>query len=447
MTTSSFGRVIWSEGMFLRPQHFQQLDRYFENLVRQSVRGLRAHSWGVSVVEIDRSLLEVGKLSVPVCAGLMPDGTFFRAPDEHAPPPIIEVAEDARNSLVFLSLGVEQPGQEDRGIGGAGNGASRWDTQEIEIYDTASESFGGRAPIRVGRLRMRLLLERDQREGWFCIPIARIREVTADKRVLLEDLFIPTCLDFAASTQLTAFMAELEGLLNQRGGALAGRVSATGRGGSAEIADFLLLQVVNRLQPVVAQLSAAAGIHPDELHLLLLGAAGELATFTAAGKRPAEFPPYRHEALTETFLPLFLAIRQSLSMVLDPTAVAIPLEERRFGIRVGIIHDRSLLDGAAFVLVVSADMDSELLTRTFRAQSKTGPVEKIRELVNLALPGVPLRPRPVAPRQLPYHTNAIYFELDTSSELWRELERSGGLAIHVAGDFPNLAIELWAIKR
>ncbi len=447
MTVSFFGRVVWSEGMFLRPQHFQQQDRYFENLFRRSLRGLRAHSWGVWVVELERSLLEVGKLSVPVCAGLMPDGTFFRAPEEHAPPAVIEVAENVRNSLVFLSLLVEQPGEEGRGIGGASNGASRWDTEEIEVYDMAGESFGSRAPIRVGRLRMRLLLERDQREGWFCIPIARIREVTADKRVLLDELFIPTCLDFAASTQLTAFMAEVKGLLHQRGEALAGRVSASSRGGSAEIADFLLLQVVNRLQPLVAQLSDSAGLHPDELHRLLLSAAGELATFTAAGKRPTEFPPYRHEALTETFLPLFFAIRHSLSMVIDPTAVHVPLEERRFGIRVGIVHDRSLLGGAAFVLVVSADMDSELLTRTFRAQSKTGPVEKIRELVNLALPGVALRPRPVAPRQLPYHPGAVYFELDTSSELWGELERSGGIAIHVAGNFPNLAIELWAIKR
>lgn len=26
-------RVVWSEGMFLRPQHFQQHDRYLETLV------------------------------------------------------------------------------------------------------------------------------------------------------------------------------------------------------------------------------------------------------------------------------------------------------------------------------------------------------------------------------------------------------------------------------
>jgi type VI secretion system protein ImpJ len=30
--------------------------------------------------------------------------------------------------------------------------------------------------------------------------------------------------------------------------------------------------------------------------------------------------------------------------------------------------------------------------------------------------------------------------------LWRDLQASGGIVIHVAGDFPGLVMELWAIK-
>jgi type VI secretion system protein ImpJ len=66
--------------------------------------------------------------------------------------------------------------------------------------------------------------------------------------------------------------------------------------------------------------------------------------------------------------------------------------------------------------------------------------------VNLALPGVALRAVPVAPRQIPYHAGFTYFELEKSGELWGQLERSGGLAMHIAGEFPGLALELWAIR-
>ena len=74
---------------------------------RRSICGLRPHRWGVWVVEIDRYLLEVGKLSVPVCAGLMPDGTFFRAPEEHAPPAVMELGR-GRPQQPGVSLSVRR---------------------------------------------------------------------------------------------------------------------------------------------------------------------------------------------------------------------------------------------------------------------------------------------------------------------------------------------------
>ena len=90
---------------------------------------------------------------------------------------------------------------------------------------------------------------------------------------------------------------------------------------------------------------------------------------------------------------------------------------------------------------------TEELARRFPAQVKTGPVEQIRELVNLQLPGIGLRQLPVAPRQLPYHAGFIYFELERNSELWKQMSSSGGFAFHVGGEFPGLEMEFWAIKE
>jgi type VI secretion system protein ImpJ len=99
-----------------------------------------------------------------------------------------------------------------------------------------------------------------------------------------------------------------------------------------------------------------------------------------------------------------------------------------------------------FILAARADLPAEELRRRFPAQLKIGPVEKIRELVTLQLPGVPVSPVPVAPRQIPFHAGFAYFELDQSTELWDQLKKSGGLAMHVAGDFPGLSMEFWAIR-
>ena len=127
-------------------------------------------------------------------------------------------------------------------------------------------------------------------------------------------------------------------------------------------------------------------------------------------------------------------------------AIPIPIEAKKFGISVATVADRALYTTAVFILAARADLPAEELRRRFPAQLKLGPVEKIRDLVNLQLPGVPVHPVPVAPRQIPYHAGFVYFELDQTNELWGQLKTSGGVALHVAGEFPGLALEFWAIR-
>ena len=112
-----------------------------------------------------------------------------------------------------------------------------------------------------------------------------------------------------------------------------------------------------------------------------------------------------------------------------------------------VFPDPELARNALFVLAANAQMPAEQLRTRFPAQSKLGPPERLRDLVNLALPGLPLRSLPTAPRQLPFHAGFHYFEIDRAGELWKQIERGGSLAMHVAGDFPGLDLELWAIRQ
>jgi type VI secretion system protein ImpJ len=223
-------------------------------------------------------------------------------------------------------------------------------------------------------------------------------------------------------------------------------VAATGRGSAAEIADFLMLQAINRYQPLISYYADSGAVHPEEFFQLCISAAGELATFTTTSKRPPAFGGYRHDHLRESFDPVILSLRTSLSVVLDQAAISIPIEPKKFGISVAIVPDRTLYSTAIFILAARADIPAEELRRRFPAQLKVGPVEKIRDLVTLQLPGVPVHAVPVAPRQIPFHAGFAYFELDQSNELWDQLKTSGGVALHIAGEFPGLAMEFWAIR-
>ena len=133
--------------------------------------------------------------------------------------------------------------------------------------------------MQVGKLRLRVLLETDDLSGYTCIGIARIAETRQDKNILLDDKYIPTVLDCQAAPRLNGFIVELAGMLRHRAEAIAGRLADTRRGGTAEVTDYMLLQTLNRLEPIMVHLAKVQGLHPVELFKECMGAIGELATF------------------------------------------------------------------------------------------------------------------------------------------------------------------------
>jgi type VI secretion system protein ImpJ len=436
-------RVVWQEGMFLRAQHFQQQDRWLETLVRARTAPLRPYPWGIVEMAIDRDLLSTGRFALTAASGVFEDGTPFALPGEADHPPPLELPESTRNALVYLASAVRQPGAVE--IAGGNGAEGRYAVSEFEAYDTHSASPQP-APLQIGRLRLRYMLESEERAGYLTIGLARIIEVGADRRATLDDRWIPPALICAAALPLSGLIAEFSGMLNQRGEALAARLTAPGSRGVAEVTDFLLLQSINRWQKLLAHWADAGNVHPEDLYSALVQMAGEFATFTETTRRPNAYPAYRHEDLQRSFAPVVADLRRSLSAVLEQTAIAIPLQERRYGVRVGPITDRSVLRAASFVLVVQADLPTEQLRRLFPSLVKIGAVEQIRDLVNVAIPGIAVRPLPVAPRQIPFYAGASYFELDRNSPHWQQMQSSGGFAIAVSGDFPNMQLELWAIR-
>ena len=442
----SENRVVWAEGMFLRVQHFQQSDRWTERLVRATARDMRPFPWGFAGIAINRELLAVGKLALTSARGVFADGTPFDAPGDADLPPAIELVEGTRNAIVYLTLPERRGGGAEMGRNGHEDTATRWQRVEYEASDANSDSFTN-APIEVGRQRLGCALSTGPLAGFDRLGVARVIEVRSDRSIVLDDKFIAPTLNCAAEAPLLALITELQGLVSHRAEALAARIADPTVRGTAEIADFLLLQALNRVDPQLRHAAAhAAQLHPETFYTHCLELAGELATFTAPSKRASVLPDYRHEDLEATFAAVFAELRVSLSAVLEQTAVAIPLQDRRHGVKVGTINDRSLLLAASFVLAVRANMPPEMLRRSLPHPIKIGPVEQIAQLVNVALPGIRVRPLPVAPRQLPFQSGTVYFELENSGPLWKQLDVSGALALHLAGDFPELAMELWAIR-
>ncbi len=429
--------------MFLRPQHFQQQERSLNFQLQQNLLQQSSYYWGVTELSVDRSLLSNGKFGLSSISACLQDGAAMVSPTRDPLPEALSLDSSIRDQLVYLALPTEK--SNGLNVSAQGRSVTRYRFVDHEVVDT---NIGNDAVevLQLAQAGFELKLESDNLSGYDTLAIAKIIEVSEEGQVSLDEKFIPASLNAQANSVLKQQLAEVHGILRQRAEALAARIGA-GQGSASSIADFLMLQLLNRYDALIAHILATSGLHPERLFQELAGLAGELATFSSKDKRAPQLPGYQHDELTRVFGDVMVVLNQFMSMVLQQTAVQIALDETNYGIRIAQVQDKGLLERAEFVLAVNANISPDELRKRFPAQVKIGPVEHIRDLVNNQLPGISAIGLPVAPRQIPYHAGFHYFKLDKSNDYWPRLSASGGVAIHLSGNYPELEMQIWAISQ
>ncbi|MET3654745.1 type VI secretion system baseplate subunit TssK [Dyella japonica] len=437
--------VIWSEGLFVKPQHFQQQQRALEYHANQRINGISEHLYGFSELEINQEYLSFGKIAIVRARGVMPDGSVFDIPNDHASPvPLAITDASTANQVVYLTLPLRSEGVLEIQWPDT-YACTRYAARTEEVKDTHSQE-GDYVSMDVASLNLQLTLERDDRSAFTGIALCRILDRRPDGSLILDEAFYPTSLSLNAVPPLQRFLGETAGLMRERAKNIAERIGSPGQSGVADVTDFNLLQVLNRLHPYFLHLSRLRHLHPEQLYVAFSQACGELVTFTDEGRLPQEYPAYQHDSLRVSFRMLEETLRRSLSTVLQPRAVSLPIVRQQYGLLTAAVQDRGLLASADFILAVRARMPLDKLRQQFVQQAKMASMEKLNELVSLQLPGIPLSPLPVAPRHLPFHAGFTYFQLDRTHPSWQMMRDTAGFGFHIAGDFPELELQFWAIR-
>jgi len=74
-------RVVWAEGMYLAPQHFQAQNRYFEEAVHFATASLWRDAYGLAACQLDADALRNGTVSLLHARGMFQDGLPFDIPE------------------------------------------------------------------------------------------------------------------------------------------------------------------------------------------------------------------------------------------------------------------------------------------------------------------------------------------------------------------------------
>jgi len=447
---SQKARVVWSEGMFLRTQHFQQQDRWIEGLVRGAVGSLRGNAWGFNALELDSGLLAQGKIALRRCAGILPDGTPFAIPDEAPHPDPLLIPPGSAQTTVYLTLPIELAGATEIDPMGKPATGARYAAREVELRDSIAHAEG-MAPVHIAEMRFGLRAGAPERDSQTDLAIARVAAVQAGGGLVLDPEFAPPCLQFGSSPWLVSFVDEVQGKLTSVAEERAAFVAGKRPQGAGDLADFLILQLGNRYLAGARHLAALGSAHPEDIYRWLLEFLAEASTFATSGVLVApEMEPYRHAECWQAFRPLMTEVRRVLLDLARPDrkAIQIPLKRYPSGVRAAEVQDRGLFGRAVFFIAVQAPVSADRLRQLLPGQIKIGPAEDIQSIVRAAVPGIPISHVPTIPREIPVRRGMVYFELDRQNDYWRRLSKSAGLAIHVTGDLSEgMDMECWAVRN
>lgn len=441
-------KVVWSQGLFLTPEHFQQQDQYHEDQLKRVVGSLVRHSYGIKKLTLNKDYLLHGKVGLKQAEGILSDGSYFNIPETTSVPALLDLSdiENVNDKRIMLALSENVISKKliAQEIGGETDKRYK---KELKKVTSINQGEDDEAAIEIAEDNYKLIVEGKSQEGFVCLPIARIKEKKQDGSIELDELFVPVILDIKASDVLFSRIENLKSLLMHRREKIAAKVMGIDNNSTSSIHNYLILQVLNKYIAQIHQQLDQSCSMPYELYQTLVGLEAELATFYGHQRQPQQQLGYAQNRIDECFLKVESCIKQYLSHVLDESAHEIGLEEKGYGIRVAHIDQIELFNQASFVIAAKADMATRELKAQLPQQIKIGSLSNIRQLVNAQLPGINLAEMAVAPREVPVKKDYSYFNIDSRSPLWAENSRSRSIAFHVSGDFPGLELELWAIKN
>lgn len=449
MPTSHTSKVLWKEGMFLQPQHFQQTERFVIGRMNTVVGIACRYAYGFAGHCIDTDALANESFAFREASGIMPDGTPFDMPDVDSVPAARELAghlsHQEQAADVYLALPLIAANRANVGEPSE-RSTTRYRSSTVSASD---EVLGGRERgIEVGDLNYSILFGDEVRDGYSSMPACRLGR-NGSGQIVSDPAFIPPILRVDASQELLARVRGLLDLLLARSGALSqerkqlpgGLAEPSGSGQAA----FHLLYTVNTYASLLNHFYLRPSVHPHELFGLLLEFAGALCTFSSEiGLR--DLPAYDHDNPAEVFCSLDRIVRRVLEAEVTGGCVVLPVRQEGPSTCSCRIAERSLLTHGRLFLEVAAAVDEKELVVGTLSRIKVCPAARMEALISSSMPGVPLVHVPGPPVGLPTRPGAVYFRLGLEGEFRDEIALNGMVGIYFPHQFPDFKMTMFALR-
>jgi type VI secretion system protein ImpJ len=440
-------KIVWFEGMYLAPQHFQAQNRAFDGLVHFTTSTLWFEPYGLVGYELDAEALRNGVVSLVHARGFFPDGLAFHVPQNDPPPPARSIDDWFPPTCESLKVYLAVPPHKPQGSNCAITDQQKQDHMRYiaEVSLLHDENTGrDEKPVHLGRKNMQFLFETESQEDLITVPIGRIMRDGAG-HLIYDAGFIPPCLQISASPRLMLIVRRLVDILAEKSATLsqARRGASTFRAGfsSEDVASFWFVHAVNSSLSVLRHLYLSERGHPEQLYVEMARLGGALCTF-GLESQPQSLPAYDHLQLDRCFGALDEHIRKHLELVVPTNYVQIALTSAgRYSFE-GSVTDQRCVGRSRWILAIRSDIgEADLISRAPRLV-KICSSQLLPELVKTALPGLTLTHLPVPPSAIAPKVDYQYFGVSKAGACWEHIVETRKVGVYIPGELPSPEVEL-----
>jgi type VI secretion system protein ImpJ len=430
--------VHWSEGLFLRPQHFQAADRYWTEMLTMGEQWDLHYNYGIRALEISHEAIGNYQFQLNSCHARMKDGTLIALEPGQELDRLDLKEAFARESVVRVYLAVPKLKLGAANIATGGEGTKvRYGEIKLSVQD---ESFGGNdQELQFRSLNVRLLLSTQDLSGYEVLPIAQLeRAGMREAAPQIDDKYFPPMLAIDAWPPLGRdIVRAIYDLIGKKSEVLSEQVLNRGitlvSQEPGDLDRLLMLSQLNIAYSVLGVMAFAQGVHPLEAYTELCRVVGQLAIFGPA-RRPPEIPKYDHDDLAR----IFRYIKEQIELLLDSIR-DYEYEQRFFigegkGMRVTIESKWLGADWQWFVGVMRGSLtEQECMTLLSPGELdwKLGSSQQVDSLFEYRAEGLRLAPLPQAPRALPPGRDWVYYEVSRDNAPWKDVLQTQTLAMRL----------------
>ena len=444
-------KPLWSEGVLVSQHHFQQQDRYHEELLRDRVSALAHYDWGITALEVDNRALASSELRIVRFHAIWPEGASIgcgEGYEQPAPEPrnfASAFAPELERLDVFIGLAHEAPAAASVARLQEGHETRRYVQQATQACDF--NTGGDPLEIEWCKPNLRLFLGDERRDGFSTIRICELMR-QASGQAFVRDNHVPPVLHVDASPFIKAGLQRILTVAITQRNALAGERSQKAAGvafHAAAAQTFWLLHTLSGAIPLLSHLLETPRVQPEEVYLALVSLVGQLTSF-GNDADPTSLPKFHYQELGEVFETLFARALALISGQRERPYVEIELERRSDGMYLGRLRDAKLASRELLV-AVRANLPDAVLRDRVPAVLKVAAWTRIYNVVKQAVRGVRVEVEWNPSGALPIRPGTCFFRVRRDGPYWDEIEASSSIALYLPsdGDWSGATLAVYAI--